>query len=605
MRRRWSILALFAVAVGVAAWLVAREMPTDDASVGRPGEAPRTFAPRELEVAPRRPVAAAASPVVPPERPRGVKGAVVVFADGPEEALAGAIDFDIESGEPWRPDKRYVEPEPQPKRTVNGRELLLSDARRGSYWRVSAATSDGRYAAAGVVVRMPLDQSRALVERMELRRTGTVSGTVRGPDGKPVAGAEVSASHYSASDPRPPSATTDAEGRFRIPAVGSFNLRARARGFASAYQQATVASGEFAQVDFVLGEPWELTGRATDKQGTALTGTVCVAVYMGGDECVLDADGRFRFQRLPRGLDSISLYWETDRGSESAEISLPEHGGDRIDVGAVAFDVEREIEVLVVDETGTQLEGVQLTAQAEGWDWTRGCSPPKVSLSPGRYTIRVIGHDASATVAVGSEPAADPVTLVVKDVVQVQGHVVYDGGEAPDLSGLRYEVRRTNADVGSPTDGYPLGRPISADGGIAFCVPKSWHEALVLVGPPEYDSCGCWTGPLEWEVASAHVQVGGGPVEIHINPKQAMGFRVAVSGADGSGAAIRELLLERSGSSQGLRPLEGDAIPAVCFPVRPGTWTLRATTSDGRSGVIPDAVIEGAAWPTFEIKPVR
>ncbi len=84
-------------------------------------------------------------------------------------------------------------------------------------------------------------------------RTGTLSGTVIGPDGAAVAGARVTVQQ---SDGRHPHAKlTDAEGRFtfRLLAVGPYDVRAYGKGVWSEWRrQVIVRTGKPTRIEIHL-----------------------------------------------------------------------------------------------------------------------------------------------------------------------------------------------------------------------------------------------------------------------------------------------------------------------------------------------------------------
>jgi RNA polymerase sigma factor (sigma-70 family) len=153
--------------------------------------------------------------------------------------------------------------------------------------------------------------------------TCAVAGRVLGPDGQPVRGAKVYVSTYTWKDRTDPTvrATTDANGRFRLPARKKEVDRneavvAVAEGFGPAWFELGKVKLDAEQVlRLVKDEP--ITGRVLDLEGRPVAGVavrvVSVRKVAGEDLTGLLAD----LQRRPRDRQAVTDAWRKHRGSMS------------------------------------------------------------------------------------------------------------------------------------------------------------------------------------------------------------------------------------------------------------------------------------------------
>lgn len=154
----------------------------------------------------------------------------------------------------------------------------------------------------------------------------TVSGTVVGPEGKPVASAVVRWDLVVSSD-RVPETKTDDRGAFRLEGVpDSTNvLSVMAKGLAPSFP--LVDAGGDRQVEVALKAGATIRGRVVDDSGTPIEG-VWVApqvknpkpnwagfVYLDELQAKTDRDGRFTLQGMPEGVtcDFVAERWSAVR----------------------------------------------------------------------------------------------------------------------------------------------------------------------------------------------------------------------------------------------------------------------------------------------------
>ena len=182
-------------------------------------------------------------------------------------------------------------------------------------------------------------QAEVKVEQHERRGSGSVRGSVKDKQGKPVAGAFVmtTSSDYSTMFRE---TRTDAKGRFLIEEVSadgpSYRLVVQAAGFAP--ERMTFTPGtkqEPAEVAVELGLGHSLKARVVDEAGKPVAG---VWVYSHAEDFIksknrasyakqTDARGRFQFDSLPA---SSAFDFRKDGYSDIETAELPLDGTDEV-----------------------------------------------------------------------------------------------------------------------------------------------------------------------------------------------------------------------------------------------------------------------------------
>jgi RNA polymerase sigma-70 factor (ECF subfamily) len=285
------------------------------------------------------------------EAGRPLAGAEVLRID----PKAGGVDGDVVSFEHIRavattgPDGTFAATE-QPARP----------ARLAANWRAAMSRPRGLLFHALV----PVDPREGgtvdgIVLRLPVRRDayGAVSGRVVDDEGVPVGGADVAAGFHGTR--------TGPDGRFRLEGVpaGSASLVASRYGYRAWRQSATVPPGQTVEVEAVLplkgAGACELAGRVVDDAGRPAPG---LPVWCGGAmdlsrDAVTDADGRFRFRRLPDlGDERVCVSLMTDPGESEY---LPATVQDvRVPTPGLVLTAERTtvLRVLVRDREGGAIQ---------------------------------------------------------------------------------------------------------------------------------------------------------------------------------------------------------------------------------------------------------
>ncbi|NLF31614.1 MAG: hypothetical protein GX591_12095 [Planctomycetes bacterium] len=154
----------------------------------------------------------------------------------------------------------------------------------------------------------PAAKLQALEGEWVMPRGTVVAGSVRGPDGKPVAGADVSVRD---DWQRFGAVTTDGQGRFRMGNArpGSFSLLVTAEGLAP-HEQTVDTAAAVAPIEVRLSAGAVLRGRVMDVRGRPIAGAyVGVDQWRGRDlldwRAATDAEGRFAWNAAPH--DGVTL----------------------------------------------------------------------------------------------------------------------------------------------------------------------------------------------------------------------------------------------------------------------------------------------------------
>jgi hypothetical protein len=199
-------------------------------------------------------------------------------------------------------------------------------------------------------IRLPSEDGTA-EQNFALERTGTVAGTVLGPDRKPIAGAV--ARVYQDSDSRygPLAAgTTDASGRFCIPeveATPSAIVRVAAEGYLDAESPTfSVESGRKVEVaPIVLAAGGSIDGRVVDASARPVP-DCWVSVWVRENGGITPAeksgksgrDGSFRLQSLRSGSYELVVTARGFRDRSLAKVAVTQ--GRSTSLGDIALEAE-------------------------------------------------------------------------------------------------------------------------------------------------------------------------------------------------------------------------------------------------------------------------
>jgi protocatechuate 3,4-dioxygenase beta subunit len=266
----------------------------------------------------------------------------------------------------------------------------------------------------------------------------TVTGTVRGPDGQPLSGAEVKV-EIDPELPAPARVATDGAGRYAIAGVpaGAWGLEVAAEGLATR-QVSFVADGSApTTVDVGLTTGGSLTGQVTrrDTGGPFAEASVWVVSELGPPrEITTDASGRYAVTDLAPGGAVLTI-------SDPDAVYLPEQHEWTVEDGVettfdAALGLPSVVRGRVRDAEGRDVAGVSVS-----WDSMAGPASTLtdadgeyelVGVAPGPVQIDVGGGVVRRPVSVPGD-GAEVVADVVVDARRVSGRLLDgDGSPAPN-----------------------------------------------------------------------------------------------------------------------------------------------------------------------------
>lgn len=297
-------------------------------------------------------------------------------------------------------------------------------------------------------VEVPAGESDFDLGDLTLTAGGAVHGIVRDPDGEPVGGATIQAHERDRFESPVRTATTDADGRFRLVGFSSdlADLGVRATG----YPVRVEPDVRVDQADPVLIELQpgaSIDGRVLDNGGSGAPG-VPVRLRMELDdgiyidsrlwdavdmfpELVTDAYGRFRFDGLAAGTWSA----EASKGAEGAKLDGIEliPGGER-GIELVLRTRDRLI-VTVATETGEPVADAYIRVETPGERFptgsgrTDGSGRAVIDVTPDTITVKV-SHETlrDESRQVRLDPGDNEVRFQLRPGAELRGTVrSYDG----------------------------------------------------------------------------------------------------------------------------------------------------------------------------------
>ena len=263
-------------------------------------------------------------------------------------------------------------------------------------------------------------------------RPAAIEGVVKGPDGKPVAGAVVLARRAEGSPyARDRRTATGGDGRFRFdaPEPGPYDLRIEAPGFAARTIRGA-APGTPHQI--TLDRGGTLEGTVLDARGAPVAGARIEAWDMGGAFFAgsfasdprlgrvrgrSDTRGRFRLEGLPPGL--LGLTASATGMGFARRASL--RAGDRVQL---ILAPGSSLSGTVFDPSGKPAAGVVVQVEPEDPGSQRSFAAPQTTDARGRFeigglvagsfTLAAQGDQGTAVVTDLDLPTAGDVTADVR-----------------------------------------------------------------------------------------------------------------------------------------------------------------------------------------------
>lgn len=326
--------------------------------------------------------------------------------------------------------------------------------------------AEGRYRLAGVppgaktlVLSHPAYKERAQQVDVQpgenrvdltLERGATVSGRVVDESGAPRLGAELMLKNRGERGPRGYRASSGPGGRFEILAVsdGSFDLEARAEGFAPAVHPAVVevAGRDVGGLEVVLGRGATLSGRLLGLEPGQLAAVEVTAERAGwpSRSATVDHAGRYEIAALEAGDWHLRARLFGGRREADAWVAIAP--GDR--------EVERDLKlgdglaldglVLIEDrplpQTRVSLRGLDVTAERGVTTDHQGAFRFE-DLEPGRYRVEVTHAERMLSQSEDLELAADREIVIEIATAALAGTVVDAGSGEGVAEALVYLQR--------------------------------------------------------------------------------------------------------------------------------------------------------------------
>ncbi len=398
------------------------------------------------------------------ERGVEIRGAVV-DADG--RGLGGAELRVVARQSGFTMGRGYGSAAPPAAVTAADGSFRLADRQRGERVDIQASLEGYASAAASGVPAPNPEEVRIVLEQV-----ATITGEVVGPDGSPVASAQVSAmvevgsvSGAGAvyfSDQSMAHDRTDEAGRFELGSVppGKVRVSASAQGWLRAEDRLVdlVPGGGLEDLRLVLRRGATVTGQVSDADGLPADGVMVrveerprMMMVSRPAMTVAGGDGRYALEGVEPGLRTI-LATDDEQRRVTREIDvLP--GVNRLDL---RFGGGFEISGRVADQTATPLAGARVSLHASSRSW-RGSETVAgedgsfsfTDVAEGDYFLRA-GHPGYASHS-SSEPlriaggSLSGIEIRLQSGSVIRGRIL--GLEAGELARVELMAATMNRDI--------------------------------------------------------------------------------------------------------------------------------------------------------------
>lgn len=362
--------------------------------------------------------------------------------------------------------------------------------------------------------RVPVAEGRGgVAPPLVLARAGSVTGTVRGPDGRLRAGVEVTV--HRGRGKGLASVKTDDQGAFALDRLGA----GPAQVFARAHKGALAASaaivledGRSVALPLVLAEAPRVAGRVAGAAGDARVGVRVEATSREGDvraRATTDADGRYALTRLVPGAYVVRVVRRGSPPAASARVQVSS-GETRCDL---VFEDGTTLSGVVVGRDGAPQARAMVFAVIDGRERARARTDAQ-----GRFALRGLPEAAARLLVRGHRDA-----VVAEVPILVPPDAVVDGlrlvahpparlvGFARDATGRPLEdlsvvvrggpvrrTARTGADGRFETGPFYDGEyQLTADAGSLSLIARKRGVAEVVVAPVSFAVSGARDVALE------------------------------------------------------------------------------------------------------------
>ncbi|HET6203599.1 MAG TPA: carboxypeptidase-like regulatory domain-containing protein [Planctomycetota bacterium] len=297
---------------------------------------------------------------------------------------------------------------------------------------------------------------------------GKLEGAVRGPDGRPVAGALLLCRGESDRSARSVAGRTDAAGAFSLRGLlpGRYCVVAFREGFASAIRrEIEVSARETIRADFGLGAPSSVTGRVVDRAGEGVAAARVRAYpildFAGAPSlafspygCALaDREGFFRVESLGAGGHRVSAEAPGFGSPGSLQLQVP--AGGTIDGVELVLDAGRALAGKVMDREGSPLPDASVTAELDLSAFARRTGERRMLAS--RQSVRTSADGSFRMGGFGDGPFVVEASHPEHGSIRIEG--VEPGREdleirLPGRSGIAGTVR--DAESGAPVQVFSV-----------------------------------------------------------------------------------------------------------------------------------------------------
>ena len=385
-----------------------------------------------------------------------------VWAAGP-----GVVDITLTRGQAIEGTVRDAttrKPIPKVTLSISLAVPMLAD----SHTRVITASTDegGRYRLEGlpagphnVAITAPgyfrQEQRGSAAARVDvfLRAGGTsIVGSVKDPDGKPVAQASVVAELDMPAGAPATRTRSDAAGRFEVSGLerGSYRLVVRHPDWPPALVTDVTATEKPTAVEISMPRPYRVVGRLVTSDERPVKGDVLLQAVDGHElpatlarQYVADAgtDGRFRLIGLPPGALTLAVR-PLQFAPRRADITV---GGKdpEVDAGDIRVELGHVIRGRVRTKEGHPIAGAQVytPAVADPGDTRTETDGTFVMAGVRAGTQRIeVAANGYASANQSAEPDVKPLDIVMEPEAGVSG-VLVDASGKP-VSGAVIEARR-------------------------------------------------------------------------------------------------------------------------------------------------------------------
>ncbi len=384
-----------------------------------------------------------------------------------------------------------------------------------------------------------------------LKTSVRLSGRVESPDGRPVAGATVTANYMGTAQQRQwgfvaglggnPSAQTDDEGLFALRGLqpGKYRLNANAPGYTPAkWIEHETGAGD---VILKLGMGERISGVVKDESGSPLGGIPVQAKQAGqgnnrnpwgwgggGPRVFTAGDGTFEFLDLAEGAYDLTVsaawIWGREVNVEDTNKAGVRTGTDDLEIVVKAGHV---IEGTVIDNDKKPVAVGWVYSQFQGANNQRNWANQRwaklsadgtfrlAGLAPGTYTLTAYG-DFMQTQKKGVSTGTDNVEVEVKRGITIRGTFIDEKGLAPS--------RTPNVQMRRPGEQNWQGKEMIVTGGGDFVITgldegnwdinfQAWGKAPVMLENIAAGTVGLEVRIVEGlEIAGVVVDASGSPL---------------------------------------------------------------------------------------------